>query len=193
MMIFPFSTARLFCFKNSRNIQIDKRFQSGFTLIEMIVVLGLMALMLGGSIAGYRKFNERQTVLQGGKEFVSALRLAQKRASVGDKPDVAGCNAGEKLEGYRVRGSNGESVYLVVPLCNGVEVTAAEQDYTFSGDVVFKQNVDIRFYVLSRGTDFGAGGNSVTIVMGNVQAPGYTFTIQVTRTGEIYEQGMAAF
>lgn len=185
-----FSPARLLCFnllKRSQNVQ------AGFTLIEMLVVLGLMALMLGGSIAGYRKFNDRQTVLQGGKEFVSTLRLAQKRASVGDKPDVAGCNAGQKLEGYRVRGSNGASTYLMVPLCGGAEATAAEQAYTFSGDVVFNQDVDIRFYVLSRGTDFGAGGNSVTIVMGNAQAPGYTFTVQVTRSGEIYEQGMATF
>ena len=34
-------------------------------------------------------------MIQSGKEFVSVLRLAQKRASVGDKPDIVGCNGGE--------------------------------------------------------------------------------------------------
>ena len=55
-------------------------------------------LLLGGTIVGYRKFNDRQLVIQSGKEFVSVLRLAQKRASVGDKPDIVGCNV-EKIDG----------------------------------------------------------------------------------------------
>ena len=188
MMAHIFSPARLFCFK------VSKSSQAGFTLIEMIVVIGLMVLMLGGSIAGYRKFNERQTVLQGGKEFVSALRLAQKRASVGDKPDVAGCNgAGQKLDGYRVSGVSAANTYFVAPWCSGAEAATAKQTYTFSGDVVLKQDVDIRFYVLSRGTDFSGAGSSVNMMMGNAETPGYTYTVQVTRSGEINETGLVAF
>lgn len=167
--------------------------RQGFTLIEMVVAVGLMMLLLGSTIVGYRQFANRQEVIQGGKEFVSALRLAQKRASVGDKPDVAGCNAGERLSGYRVRAANGADTYIVAALCDETEVGGATQIYSFAGDVVFKQAVDIRFYVLSRGVEFGAGGDNATFVVGNPQAPGYTYSVEVTRSGEIYEQGIASF
>lgn len=164
---------------------------AGFTLIEMVVVVGLMGLLLGGSIVGYRKFNDRQLVIQAGKEFISVLRTAQKRASVGDKPDVVGCNGGQTLDGYRVQALSDESTYTLSAVCDGSSVST--QSYSIASAVIFKQNVDVQFQVLSRGVIFGAGGSSVTLQMGTAQSPGYLYTVQVTRSGEIYEQGISSF
>lgn len=164
----------------------------GFTLIEMVVSLGLMGLLLGGSIVGYQRFNSRQQVITAGKEFVSVLRLAQKRASVGDKPNVAGCNSGEKLDGYRVFASQDATSYTMAPLCNGAEVAVSRITYTFPSTVAFAQGVDVRFLVLSRGVWLGGGGQTQTFVLGNDQAPGFTYTVRVSNSGEIYEVGIAA-
>lgn len=165
--------------------------RNGFTLIEMVVSLALMGLLLGGSIVGYRKFNERQLVIQSGKELVSVMRLAQKRAGVGDKPDVAGCDGGEKLDGYRIAGTQDTNTYTLSPLCDGSEVAAARTTYTLPTGIVFKQNMDVRFLVLSRGVELTSGATQ-TFEVGSDQAPGYKYGVRVSRSGEIYEIGIAA-
>ncbi len=183
-------SAKFFIFLSSHP-HAKKVVQHGFTLIEMVVSLALMGLLLGGSIVGYRKFNDRQLVIQSGKEFVSVLRLAQKRASVGDKPDVTGCDSGEKLDGYRVAATQDTNTFTLAPLCNGSQVAAALTTYTLPTGVVFKQNTDVRFLVLSRGVEL-TSGTTQTFEVGNAQSPGFTYGVRVSRSGEIYEVGIAA-
>lgn len=57
----------------------------GFTLIELIVSVSIMGLVMGGGIAGYRSFNERQQLITTGKEVLVALRKAQTDAVAGVK------------------------------------------------------------------------------------------------------------
>lgn len=158
----------------------------------MVVSLALIGLLLGGTIVGYRKFNDRQQVIQAGKEFVSVLRLAQKRASVGDKPDVVGCNGGEKLDGYRVGATQDFNTFTLAPLCDGAQVAAGLTTYTFAAGIVFKQNTDVRFLGLSRGVQL-TSGTSLTFEVGNAASPGFTYGVTVSRSGEIYENGIAEF
>jgi prepilin-type N-terminal cleavage/methylation domain-containing protein len=169
-------------------------FQKGFTLIELVVSVGLMALLVGGSIAGYNRFNERQGVIQAGKEFVSVLRLAQKRASVGDKPDVAGCNGGEKLDGYRVQASQNDSAYTLSPVCGGAVIAAAETSYSISNQLMFHDAVNLQFQVLSMGVQNGVGGGgAATIEIGSDSSPGFIYIITVSPAGEISEGGISDY
>ncbi|MBP9700232.1 prepilin-type N-terminal cleavage/methylation domain-containing protein [Candidatus Woesebacteria bacterium] len=57
----------------------------GFTLIELIVSVTIMGLVMGGGIAGYRNFNERQQLITTGKEVLVALRKTQTDAVAGVK------------------------------------------------------------------------------------------------------------
>lgn len=57
----------------------------GFTLIELIVAVSIMGLVMGGGIAGYRSFNERQQLITTGKEVLVALRKTQADAVAGVK------------------------------------------------------------------------------------------------------------
>src|SRR5258706_8299399 len=85
----------------------------GYTLIELIVVIAIIGLMTGASIAGFNTLNKRQTVLNGGKELMSIMRTAQQRAVAGTKP--VGCT---QLYGYSVKGTINTATYSLSTVCS---------------------------------------------------------------------------
>ena len=106
----------------------------GFTLIELIVVIGISMVMVGGAVAGYNNFNHRQQIIQSGKQFGSVIREAQKRASVGDKQAV--CNA-DRLRWYEIFAVTGSNVFTLRAQCEGAGIALPPpiniQEYTLQG------------------------------------------------------------
>lgn len=154
----------------------------GFTLIELIITVAIMALVVGGSIAGFVGFTERQEVLNTAKEVQQLMRVAQSKARVRDVPmDMAGPIKCNTLMMYRVY-FNGSSSFNLRPGCNdplvnfpvmdsltvqipsGVSVTTSPaltwlnfntlgQDTSWSGTITFTKGSNIfRFTVNSSGT-----------------------------------------
>ncbi|MBI3385731.1 hypothetical protein HY031_01455 [Candidatus Gottesmanbacteria bacterium] len=71
---------------------------SGFTLIELIVSIGILLLLIGGLLAGYNNYNQGQEVKQSALTLKANLRLAQTWALSALKP-TSGCT---QLTGYTV-------------------------------------------------------------------------------------------
>lgn len=153
----------------------------GFTLIEVMVSVTIMLLLVGGGIAGYNTFNDRQTVIQEGKQFASMLRLAQKRASVGDKPTVC---AGNKLQGYYVIRGGEANTYQLWVACNNDAFLL--QTVTMPSSVTFAENVNLQFNVFG-----GVVLNAPVSGSFVLQSSNWKYTIEVTRTGAISEQGLS--
>ncbi|MCA9368878.1 MAG: prepilin-type N-terminal cleavage/methylation domain-containing protein [Pseudomonadales bacterium] len=80
--------------------------QSGITLIEMIITVALMLIVFTASIAGFFRFNDRQTVQNTANEVKQFLSSARTRARVRDNPDPTVCSA---LQGYKVE-TNGQTL-----------------------------------------------------------------------------------
>lgn len=58
--------------------------RAGFTLVELLVVLGALALLFAVSIPAFRSFGRTSDLNNGAEEIMSALRLARERAAASE-------------------------------------------------------------------------------------------------------------
>jgi prepilin-type N-terminal cleavage/methylation domain-containing protein len=150
---------------------------SGFTLIEILVVLALSSLLFGASLAGYVNFNKHQVVLAGGRQVVSDLRDAQNRAANGVLP--TGCTT---LTEYQLTATAGANSYTVNAICSG-PTTIKIKSVSLPTGVTFQSATTLNFYPLNG----GVGGNvgTITILSGTIM---YQFTVDAS--GGITEKGL---
>jgi prepilin-type N-terminal cleavage/methylation domain-containing protein len=156
-------------------------FQAGYTLIELIVVIALIGLMTGASIAGFNTLNQKQIVTTGGKELASVLRTAQNRAVSGIKPTGVTCTT---LLGYRVTGTANGSAYSLDVVCNngGAPVVTTIKTYNLPVNITFSASIAPTFGVLTA----GVSGSGDMVIRSSV----HTYTIRVNATGDITDVGL---
>lgn len=62
---------------------------SGFTLIEIIIVISILAIMVGGALASFSSFRDRNNIRSDALLLASLLQKIQAKASAVELPD--GC------------------------------------------------------------------------------------------------------
>lgn len=148
----------------------------GFTLIEMLVVLGIMMTTTGIVMVNYNNFNTTEKLKQTSRNLRNDLRFVQTRASAGLKPVGATCTT---LRGYLVSFTQYSYRYEAVcseGLVNPVTV-ALPSDVTFP-----VSPSSIMFNVLT-----GTSNNTVTIPLA---AGGRGYELQVSPSGDINDLGV---
>ena len=75
----------------------------GFTLIEILVAVGIAMVIVGGVIVNYNAYNDTQKVKQVAQTLKNNLRFAQAQALAGRKP-TSGCTT---LVGFTVTLASG--------------------------------------------------------------------------------------
>lgn len=98
---------------------LQQKNHRGFTLLELIITVAIMMVVVGGSIAGFVSFTDRQEVLNTAKEVQQMMRNAQSKARVREVPNIAGCIT---LEKYRVQ-YNGSSTFILQAGCKNATGT----------------------------------------------------------------------
>ncbi|GEM_PF-1066908 len=185
----------------ARKLQAHRPKNAGFSLIELLVVTAIIIMLVGISIAGFIRFNERQQVESAAKQVQTLFRTAQAKAQIREIP-TGTCDT---LDGYMVRfqTSPTNSVELVVQCTNGVPPEGLVQDhlsisaYTVPDGIVITRDPEfesVLFRPLRGGARIhnssGAGAeldSTEVSVANSTGSPNYVFTIY--NSGLISEGG----
>jgi len=164
---------------------------SGFTLIEVLVVLVVGATFFVFGVARYRDFASRQFIINARRQLVSDLRIAQKDAISGRKPQNVTPSCQGELLGYEFEftnlnsgPSNTQAEYTISVSCDvsGVAVLRTQTIPSIRVQLSSGSANPILFEPLTQGTNLSA---DLTIQLVDALNPTYTQTLRVDRNGEV--------
>ncbi len=168
---------------------MNMKIKSGFTLIESLIVISIIALLVSAGVLSYRQFALRQQVESNIRNLVEDLKIIQKLSSSGNKT-APGCTG--VLDGYvwapaNCNGSNCRS-YETKVRCNQTTSLTPLKRVDFptnltlivggvpTGGIIFKS--------LEQGTNIPTGSIGTQITVRD-SVSNYARTVTVTNTGEI--------
>lgn len=167
--------------------------KSGFSLIELLVVMLIMGVLLTIGLTSYNNYAKSQMVRNAALELKNDLRFAQNQALSGVKYESCGSNP---MVGWYVRLVVGASNYTINVRCSGttgiikktvklpdgvtVKSISAGQDIMFKplSGVVFTSNANV---------DSPTPVPGVTSVYVDLTSGSIDFRVTVIDTGEVYE------
>lgn len=127
--------------------------RSGFTVMELLVVMGVIIILFSIGLAAFNRFNRRQVVEQVTRNLESDLRLAQSKAVAQEKPGGWCDGAGETLVGYRLRFTS-ETQYVIEAICsNADEYPKTIKTVNLPEEIEGIKDTDVLFKVLTKGVD----------------------------------------
>lgn len=149
----------------------------GFTLIELIVTVGVVLLIAGGVVANYNNYTDNQRVRQAALTLKNDLRFVQARAFSAEKP-TGGCS---ELVGYVISFTN--TNYSIQSQCIEGPVGSIATVNLPTGITFFPIPSSLTFRVLTRGI---ANDNPVTITLvGRMKQ----YRLQINPKGDINDLG----
>lgn len=123
--------------------------QKGFTLIELMVAISIMAVLGTMGIAGFINYNQAQVLQTSANEVVTMLNLAKSRAQSQIKPSSM-CLGGN-LTGYNVVISAPREYILYLRCSIGPDSKIAEEDKFLPANLNFETSSSFFFPVQTGG------------------------------------------
>lgn len=151
------------------------RRNSGFSLVEMMVVVVIMGIVLAAAIPGFNRGNRGRRVEGSAREIASSLQLARQRTVATRiphrlvyQPDEPSC---------RIEQMVNDSTWEAIPLGEVAIPAAVALSWSAGGDA---SNTDIEFE--GRGTVRDDDAPLSVLV---TNAYGDTFSVSLVRTGRV--------
>lgn len=155
------------------------KLSEGFSLIELLISMTIVALLVYGVVSNYDRYNNRQTLKQVAKNLVNDLRFAQNNAISGLKP-TSGCT---QLVGYQVSFPSLAS-YAIQANCAPEGMAGSAVTVRLPGGITFSPPPQtFLFGVLTRGI-----GSNMTITLTNA-ALSLSYALSLTTSGNINDLG----
>jgi prepilin-type N-terminal cleavage/methylation domain-containing protein len=162
----------------------------GFTLIEVVLVIGLLAIMSGLTLAGYAKYNQKQKAVTAAARIKQVFKEAKSDAAA-HKIDCEVCGGIDKtcdgnndtpLTGWNVTITSPTS-YRIRGICGAAAIFFMSRSEVFEGVTISTVGSNnVTFKPGGQGTNLPVASMSVTVRQSNGTNP-QTFTI--FRSGEI--------
>jgi prepilin-type N-terminal cleavage/methylation domain-containing protein len=149
----------------------------GYTLLEVLVVVAIIAVLFGVGIASYSRFDRVRKVEQSALGFGMYLRETQKMADSGQKPS-AGCSG--SLTGFQVYTSATPTTQTFVQRFTLCPTTAETTEYDLINDAIFTQPFDVIFKTVGQGVTVTNGETIITSI-----APSTSYKVNVESGGAI--------
>jgi prepilin-type N-terminal cleavage/methylation domain-containing protein len=161
---------------------------SGFTLIEIMVVVGTLGVLSTIGVASFVSYSRTQAMNAATFDVITSINLAKSRARTQYKPSSGSCNS-SVLDGYLVRIVDDITYSLEVscegstyPTPDGTKVlpnNSSGRNITFSAA---SRNKVFLFKVLSGSVQMPGGLANDTIV---INGYGITKTVTISSNGKI--------
>lgn len=147
---------------------------AGFTLLELIITISLLAILLVGGVASFISYNQTQSLNTAVLDVVTMLNKAKSRAQSQVKPSDC---ANQSLNGYQVTISIPERTYVFQAVCSVSNVLIESK--VLPVNISFGTTKTFLFQVIT-GSIAADGVGTVTI-----DGYGQTKTINVDELGNI--------
>lgn len=108
--------------------------RAGFSIIEILVVMAIIALLVGAGMAATSRFNRNQQQRLEAERVGTALRRLQKTA---DASEVLGTPCTDNFEGYKVLVTEGATEAQVFQRCNGFDELLTHETIVLGSGLTF--------------------------------------------------------
>lgn len=168
-------------FNCQKPITRELREQTGFSLIELLVVLSILAILTTIGLVSFLNYNRAQALTTASRDLRNNLRFAQSKAIVGEKP--AGCTT---LSGYSL-GFIANNEYAIYAICNSSLDFKTVAKFKMPRGIRQTAGSLVTFKIISGATSIMMGGvlfeSDITITL--TSDYGGTENITVTQNGVI--------
>lgn len=156
---------------------------SGFTLVELLVVMAIVAVLSGIGITTAMQYMRSVSVDNAAKDFANTLQIAKSRAfsNVG----VSGCTG--SLLSYRVDILANPSQYQLIADCSGVDKVYAAKKLP-SGVAMTRPHASITFPALKGNVILGSSPATTDAAYSFTSSSGLTRIVTVYDDGRIVVQ-----
>lgn len=154
----------------------------GFTVIELIVVIAVMAILSGLGLVAFNQFNRKQAVVSTARMVISDLRLAQSKAYASEKPLEC---VSSSLTGYQFLINASNDGYSIVASCPPAEKEIKKISFP-QGITVTDGFTEIFFKSLRQGLDIKPDTEKNYVVLQFQDNTSLAKKIIISQGGEIY-------